>query len=178
MNSNYSFSNPALQASIERSMPAFDSFLNLLDQITQESKVLENYLQDKGICLPYRFDFNKNSNRCETIEWAYDDQTKKYRLMYGRYRLKNHKDALEALNNDSYETIVLKPLVSTPSGVKMDTAKRLPGFVDGLLSEVKNLHRIYGRKKDSNDTGHAVKKDVNAEKSAAKPIAQFNGMRN
>ncbi len=177
MNSNYSFSNPALQASIERSMPAFDSFLNLLDQITQETKVLENYLQEKGICLPYRHDFKKQSNRCESIEWAYDDQTKKYRLMYGRYRLKSSGNSLDTANGDNYEAIVLKPLVSTPSGVKMDTATRLPDFIDGLLSEVKGLHRIYGRKKD-NDANHAAKKEAGMEKTAAKPIAQFNGMRN
>ena len=176
MNPVQSFSNPALQASIERSMPAFDSFLNLLDQITQETKILETYLQNKGLCLPYRYDYKKISNRCESIEWAYDDQTKKYRLMYGRYRLKAQKDGLDR-SADHLETIVLKPLVSTPSGVKMDTAMRLPEFVDGLLSEVKNLHRIYGRKKE-NDGNHAVKQETGAEKTTEKPVAQFNGMRN
>jgi hypothetical protein len=126
------FSNPSLQETFQKVSPAFDSYLERIDQISADIKELEKYLHAQGVVLEFRHVVNEASKDggyvgSEALLWKHDNTSDKWRLFY------EHTSWDEKTDTES--TVEEKPLIETKAEIRRRTAHALPDFLKKLAEE-------------------------------------------
>jgi hypothetical protein len=150
------FSDPELQKTLEHVAPRIDTFQASLDALSEDIKSLEKYLDASSVRMEFARIFDGSSvitdepedvmgnysggihQDSESVEWAADKTSGRWRLLYKRERAHGELELCENIAicgptfNGPTEVLELKPLIETPLTVRLRARKVLPMLLEDV----------------------------------------------
>lgn len=134
------FNSPQLQKAFELASPHLDSHLVNLDEISEDIKNLEKYLQQIGVRMEVRYTHVQDGPSYESLVWGEDPQSKRWRIMHEVAWDREALDAMMLYVSDTSTRV--RPLIEMPVADRIAGARALPILLERITAAVALEERV------------------------------------
>lgn len=120
-----SFHSTDLCVALEQAAPRIEAFVATLDQVSEDIKLLEEYLDKSGVRVPATVEVGLGAGEpgvSERLSWSCVEDTRRWRIMYERRIGTGTPDR--------------RPLIEAPAETRLDAYLALPDLLKAVAERV------------------------------------------